>query len=567
MRIRPPEFETSICDAKYHVSIGREHCDVLSMQIDSDLVIYRTTLVRTFQVVTICRVDKSESTRSVLGKCVYLVTLAMSLFDLQDVCIAIGSIATIDLPMVVDLIGIYGLKGPYCTLTTTDWFLQALSVIPRGSWGDVARRFTMIRWTAHAASLPSLTPPPCAAVAAAVFAGKLVSGQLDVENPFVLISSGLLVQSDEGVSDLVVDRIGVDFASVLVMEHTGMARMFKTLADTGLKGFLSGSGSVYESAVVEFYANAMVVVGTIISSVANRKLALTKKAFVELFSGSDVLFTAPSKKKEMKMEFRLLHDVVAKAVCAKAWSFAMVTSEKFDLMVSITSGSKVNWAQILFQLLVVMVNNPARQSQGFAIQMSVLLERLVKADLGEVVKLHPQKVLNNKSVHTYIKKNLNFCPAGETSKVSGATANEHQLTADSIPSNKAEREADKQKKAEKAVVEKPKKKKEKVKKGEKLNSAAGGPEGHVGTTTENEEQVDNVDRIEQEESSNQTEKEVSTNEGAIVVRSGPEQPAQQSMTFTGKGIFTPMEIREINCVTHFLPKIDLAAKGKCQDSC
>ncbi|KZV40558.1 hypothetical protein F511_35327 [Dorcoceras hygrometricum] len=58
----------------------------------------------------------------------------------RDVCIAIGSIATLDLPMVVDLIGIYGLKGPYCTLTTTNWFLQALSVIPRGSWGDVARR-------------------------------------------------------------------------------------------------------------------------------------------------------------------------------------------------------------------------------------------------------------------------------------------------------------------------------------------------------------------------------------------------------------------------------------------
>ncbi|KZV27758.1 hypothetical protein F511_39648 [Dorcoceras hygrometricum] len=90
----------------------------------------------------------------------------MSLFDLQDVCIAIGSLATLDLPMVVDLIGIYGLKGPYCTLTTTDWFLQALSVIPRGSWGDVARRFTMICWAA------------------------------------------LLVQPDEGFSDLVMDRIG-----------------------------------------------------------------------------------------------------------------------------------------------------------------------------------------------------------------------------------------------------------------------------------------------------------------------------------------------------------------------
>ncbi|KZV24937.1 hypothetical protein F511_17503 [Dorcoceras hygrometricum] len=34
--------------------------DDLSMQIDSDMVIYRTTLLRTFQVVTICRVDKSE---------------------------------------------------------------------------------------------------------------------------------------------------------------------------------------------------------------------------------------------------------------------------------------------------------------------------------------------------------------------------------------------------------------------------------------------------------------------------------------------------------------------------
>ncbi|KZV54164.1 hypothetical protein F511_35995 [Dorcoceras hygrometricum] len=125
----------------------------------------------------------------------------MSLFDLQDVCIAIGSIATLDLPMVVDLIGIYGLKGPYCTLTTTNWFLQALSVIPRGSWGDVARRFTM--------------PPPllstnvaAAAAAAARLRRKIVSGQFDEENPFVLISSVLLVQADEEVSFLVVDRIG-----------------------------------------------------------------------------------------------------------------------------------------------------------------------------------------------------------------------------------------------------------------------------------------------------------------------------------------------------------------------
>ncbi|KZV28026.1 hypothetical protein F511_27745 [Dorcoceras hygrometricum] len=131
----------------------------------------------------------------------------MSLFDLQDVRIAIGSIATLDLPMVVDLIGIYGLKGPYCTLTTTDWFLQALSVIPRGSWGDVSRRFTIIRWAVLAASLLSThtppPPPPPPRVAG------IHSGRFDEENPFVHNSSVLLVQADEGVSVLVVDRIGV----------------------------------------------------------------------------------------------------------------------------------------------------------------------------------------------------------------------------------------------------------------------------------------------------------------------------------------------------------------------
>ncbi|KZV46259.1 hypothetical protein F511_23730 [Dorcoceras hygrometricum] len=89
----------------------------------------------------------------------------MSLFDLQDVCIAIGSLENLDLPVVVDLIGIYVMKGSYCTLTTTNRFLQALSVIPRGSWGDVARRFTMIRWADEGVLNPVVDliddlPPP-----------------------------------------------------------------------------------------------------------------------------------------------------------------------------------------------------------------------------------------------------------------------------------------------------------------------------------------------------------------------------------------------------------------------
>ncbi|KZV26389.1 hypothetical protein F511_36839 [Dorcoceras hygrometricum] len=128
----------------------------------------------------------------------------------------------------------------------------------------------------------------------------------------------------------------------------------------------------------------------------------------------------------------------------------MVTSKKFDRMVAITAGLKVNWAHILFQVLVGMVNNPNHQSQGFAVKLSVLLENLVKTDFREVVKLHPQKVSTNKSVHTYIKKNLGVGSAGETSKVSGATASEQQSTAGEMEKpTKAAAEKEKKKKKQK----------------------------------------------------------------------------------------------------------------------
>ncbi|KZV17053.1 hypothetical protein F511_12383 [Dorcoceras hygrometricum] len=247
-------------------------------------------------------------------------------------------------------------------------------------------------------------------------------------------------------ASLFVNAVQVNFESVLVMKHDGMAKMFKSLEDTGLKGFLEASDLVYEGAVIEFFVNAKVIAGTIVSSVANRKMALSKDVFTEafglptegptnlmdipketvvemrsLFSGSDEPFRAPNKKKGMKMEFHLLHDIVAKTLCAKAGSFDMVTSEKFDFMVAITTGLKVNWGHILFQVLLSMVNNSKRQSQGFAVQVSVLLEKLVKTDFGDSVKLHPQKVLINKSVQTYIKKNLEK-PTGETSKHTEDTA-------------------------------------------------------------------------------------------------------------------------------------------------
>ncbi|KZV57254.1 hypothetical protein F511_16052 [Dorcoceras hygrometricum] len=58
------------------------------------------------------------------------------------------------------------------------------------------------------AAPPLLSQAAAASAAAARLRRKIVSGQFDEENPFVLISSVLLVQADEGVSFLVVDRIG-----------------------------------------------------------------------------------------------------------------------------------------------------------------------------------------------------------------------------------------------------------------------------------------------------------------------------------------------------------------------
>ncbi|KZV49344.1 pentatricopeptide repeat-containing protein [Dorcoceras hygrometricum] len=118
-------------------------------------------------------------------------------------------------------------------------------------------------------------------------------------------------------------------------------------------------------------------------------LDIPKETVVEMrkgFSGSDVPFRAPSKKKEMKMEFLFLHDIMAKALCAKSGSFDMVTSKNFDLMVAITAG--------------------------------------LKADLGESVKLHTQKLLTNKSVHMYIKNNLTVIPVGESSTEDTASGTE-----------------------------------------------------------------------------------------------------------------------------------------------
>ncbi|KZV32157.1 BTB/POZ and TAZ domain-containing protein 4-like [Dorcoceras hygrometricum] len=131
----------------------------------------------------------------------------------------------------------------------------------------------------------------------------------------------------------------------------------------------------------------------------------------ELVPGLEHTGMAPNKKKDMKVKYRMLHDIVVKALCAEASSFDVVTSEKFDLMVAISAGLK----------------------------MSVMLDKLVKADLGESVKAPLDGVEPQVGSHLY-EEYLGVGPSGETSKISG---------------EKTEVEKKKKKKEKVVVVKKP----------------------------------------------------------------------------------------------------------------
>ncbi|KZV40293.1 hypothetical protein F511_33509 [Dorcoceras hygrometricum] len=366
------------------------------------------------------------------------------------------------------------------------------------------------------------------------------------------------------------------------MEHIGMTRMFKSLEDTGLKGFLEVPTSVYEDAITEFFVNAKVIAGTIVSFVCNQKMVINEDEFsttfrlptkgmtgfldipkdtmMEMrsrFSETDVPFRAPSKKREMKVEYRFLHDIVAKSLCTKSGSFDTVTSEKFELIVVISAGLTVKWGKILFRVLLGMVNNPKKQSQGFAVQVSILLTNLLKADLGESVKLHPQKMLT-KAVQTYIKKNLEIKPAGESSKQTEDTASN---TEGEVLAGGAEVSGDEQVDDGLEGHERMDSDQYVQRGGEDLyeenleydTQMDHRGQNEVASTTAQDEPRMFTDGCPERETfdiadwvDNRNEKATDNVERAIVVRSGHELPALLTMTYTGQGIFAPIQIREIN---------------------
>ncbi|KZV22207.1 hypothetical protein F511_09425 [Dorcoceras hygrometricum] len=138
------------------------------------------------------------------------------------------------------------------------------------------------------------------------------------------------------------NTLHVNFASVLAMDDPGMVSMFQALMAFGLEGFLGCPAVIYEAALVDFFANSSVRDGMVFSIVHGVTVEFSEQLFAETFElpvegltdlteiPNDLVFDARSivsfsgepvsmsgKKKEMKFEYHLLCDVMAKTISVK----------------------------------------------------------------------------------------------------------------------------------------------------------------------------------------------------------------------------------------------------------
>ncbi|KZV20304.1 hypothetical protein F511_42879 [Dorcoceras hygrometricum] len=161
-------------------------------------------------------------------------------------------------------------------------------------------------------------------------------------------------------ASLIQNALHVNFDSVLSISDEGMVSVFKTLESSGLRGFLGCSPDIYDQDLVNFFENAVVQWDSVISSVQGKFVEISKELFAgsfelpsegmtfvdelskdlknearKAFSSTGEPIKTSCRKKEMKIKFRLLNDILAKTVTAKAGSFDAVAHEHFLLVTAI----------------------------------------------------------------------------------------------------------------------------------------------------------------------------------------------------------------------------------------
>ncbi|KZV16193.1 hypothetical protein F511_37123 [Dorcoceras hygrometricum] len=231
-------------------------------------------------------------------------------------------------------------------------------------------------------------------------------------------------------SSLIGNTNQVHFASVLAMDNTEMVAMFEALVASGLNGFLGFMSDIFETALIEFYQNASVRDGKVVSTVKVKLVEISEEIFSRTFQlpveglidinevPKDLIFyartefsftgeqlTTSCKKREWKIEYRLLSDIVAKSITVKAGSFDVVTHERFLMMTAIFGGVPVNWGRLLFKIFKDMVTSETRQARGYAVHICILLKNIPNLELGDSEEFSPLKILTAKTVGRYIAIN------------------------------------------------------------------------------------------------------------------------------------------------------------------
>ncbi|KZV40736.1 delphilin-like [Dorcoceras hygrometricum] len=201
-------------------------------------------------------------------------------------------------------------------------------------------------------------------------------------------------------SSMIINSLHISFDSVLGMDDAGLVAVFEYFVATGLKGFLGCPAVYYEDALTEFFENGLLLMeGFTDLSEVLKDLVFDGQS---IFSESKEHVSTSCKKMEMKIEFGLLGDILAKTIYAKAGYFDAVTHERFLLMTAITCGVKINWSSLVFDILKDMVTPGSRQAKGYAIQICVLLKNVPGLELGESRAFPLSKILTEKTVHRYV---------------------------------------------------------------------------------------------------------------------------------------------------------------------
>ncbi|KZV29185.1 hypothetical protein F511_36485 [Dorcoceras hygrometricum] len=165
------------------------------------------------------------------------------------------------------------------------------------------------------------------------------------------------------------------------MENSEMVAMFEALVASGLNGFLGCMSHIYETSLINIYQNASVREDKVVSTVQGKLVEISEEVFARTFqlrveglidineARTEFSFTGEKlstscKKRELKIEYRLLSDIVAKSITVKTVPFNAVTHERFLLMTAIFGGVSVNWGRLLFKIFKDMVTPETRQDRG-----------------------------------------------------------------------------------------------------------------------------------------------------------------------------------------------------------